>query len=190
MHQQSAIKTAPLQFAAPEAARISTAQSEIRRLVAKLESVCNLRTEIRDIGEKWAAGEIDMLTASAHLKQGSSERDSLARVLRPPIKHAIKRAIASVADLAQKARQHHLDELRKIAAELERGEREQQEAAGMSPDDYIPSVAVTSVQNQYRATLARRNELLNRLEILSLNTAPSLQPATKPATKREKLLVA
>tara|TARA_R110000868_G_scaffold177858_1_gene417008 strand:- start:710 stop:1264 length:555 start_codon:yes stop_codon:yes gene_type:complete len=177
---QSSIKTKSFPFTSPESARIAAAQAEIKRLIFKLETISNLRIEIREVGEAWAADRIDMLTAAAHLTASSAERDEMARVLRPPLKTAIKATIASVADLAQKAREHHLQELKRTAAELEKSERASQEAAGMAPDDYKPSAAVSSVREQHKACLLRKDELLGRGEILSLNNGSPAQPAAKP----------
>jgi hypothetical protein len=171
---QSTLTTKPFAFTKPEAARITTAQNEINRLVDKLESISNLRDELAVAGTKWADGKLDMLTAAACLTATSQQRDEMARVLRPPIKTAIKAAIESVADLAGKAREHHIAELKRIANDLEATERKSQAALGF--EEYEPSAALSLIRNQHLACVRRKGEFLSRGEVLALNTSPELQP--------------
>ena len=154
--QPTSIKTAPFKFTAPEKQRLSAAKDELQRLDGLLGEIVEIKTVIDRAAEDFAAGKITTREAIGLLGASgdSLKRAEIESKLRKPLKAALRNTVATVSDLIDKSRNHHVSELARMAGELEKGERATLEPLGMSQEDFEPSLILRGIQEQWRRAKA------------------------------------
>jgi hypothetical protein len=149
------VKTEPYKFTANEKQRLTEAHTEIERLDAALVEACNIRPALQEAASDFAAGLISIREAIGLLAAGndSSKRAEIEATLRRPLKARIRATVASVSDLIEKARQHHVSELAAKASGLEKSERSQAGEFGVASDDFQPSDLLQGIREQHKRAM-------------------------------------
>lgn len=152
----TSIKTAPFKFTKPEQDRLSAASDELARLDGLLGDIVRIKSVIDTAAEDYAAGKITTREAIGLLGASgdSLKRAEIESKLRKPLKAALRNTVASVSDLIDKSRNHHVSELARMAGELEKGERATLEPLGMSQEDFEPSLILLGIREQWRRAKA------------------------------------
>jgi hypothetical protein len=166
----TSIKTAPYKFTAPEKQRLSDAAAELARLDGLLEDLVRIKTVIDGAADDFASGKITTREAIGLLgcSGDSHKRAEIERKLRQPLKAALRATVGSVADLIDKARQHHVGELESKARELESNERGILDGLGVDQEDFQPSALLLGIREQWKRAKADAGQppardALNRL---------------------------
>ncbi len=166
--------TAPTSFpklSAEDVRTLQTAKAELIRTDDLLAEIRNLPDKLRTAGERFAAGEIDVLTAAGLLSARNSEdRRMLITGLKHHVQKAQIRILAACEEVVQKTRQHAVDELADKCAKLEKLERKSAAELGIEDDSYSPSGSLVSLRAQHQRTLAAMSGKVTRQDLAALET--------------------
>ena len=152
----TSIKTSAYKFSKPEQDRLSAAAAELARLDGLLGDIVRIKDVIDSAGEDFAAGRISIRETIGLIAAAgdSAARAELEGKLRRPIKAALKATVASVADLVDKSRNHHVAELESKAKQIESSERGAIDGLGIGQEDFTASLLLLGIQEQWRRAKA------------------------------------
>jgi hypothetical protein len=149
----TSVQTSAPKLSASDTAALKHAKNEFYRLEKLLADVSNLKFSLAEIGEQFAAGKVDLLTAASVICSSLDQRHEMMQALRTPLKQAQKQAMASAKSIVEKTRKHACDELAEKCRVMENGERENALTIGIGADDYRPSGMLESLREQYRRAI-------------------------------------
>ena len=143
---------------------IAHVRKEFERSDNLLEETRTLKERFATLGQDFAKGKIDLVTAAGLIACGQG-RTEIAGGLRHHVKSFQKELLATIEPIVRKARQHAADEIRDKCQTLEKTERQSSAELGVHPDEFQPSGLLESLREQHRRLLDRVDDRVTRTDL-------------------------